>query len=196
MSGESSFSKLKKLGERFLKPEPPKANFKDAPLPADVGSERRAGRRVFLPLEVRVKLGDEDPRKAKVRDVNLTGLAVEPDFDVKLRDRVSVGFDGYPEVCPAFALVGRVRRIIEPTETSRLPAMGLEIDREKTSADAQKNYRRLVIHYLHHRPLLEGVNAGYFEGRCTSCDWVGRVGKRKPQCSRCGAKVVPLEEES
>jgi len=191
----STLSRFKKLGQRFVRGGGPPSNVKAQPIPADVAAERRSGRRVLLPLDVRIKLGDDDPLDARLRNVNLTGLAVEPGDGVKLRDRVSVGFDGYPEICPAFALVAKVKRLLEPETPGAPTVMGLEIDREATSADAQKNYRRLVRHYLHHRPLLENLNNGYFEGRCTSCDWVGRVGKRKPRCSRCSAKVVPLEDE-
>jgi phage FluMu protein Com len=49
-----------------------------------------------------------------------------------------------------------------------------------------------VLHYLHHKPLLEDMNQGYFEGRCPSCEWIGRVGRRRPHCSRCGGAVVPV----
>ena len=194
---ESSLSRLKKLGQRLLANQGPKVNVKAQPIPAGVAAERRAGRRAPLPLEIRIKLSeDDDPRKGKIRDVNMTGLAVEPSLGAHIDDRVHIGFDGYPDVCPGFALVGRVKRIVEAEEPGETSAMGLEIDREQTSADAQKNFRRLVRHYLHHRPLLDSVSQGFITGRCTSCDWVGRTGKRKPQCSRCGSKVVPIEEEA
>ena len=134
---ESSLSRLKKLGQRLLANQ--NANVKAQPIPADVAAERRAGRRAPLPLEIRIKLSeDDDPRRGKIRDVNMTGLAVEPSLGAQVDDRVHIGFDGYPDVCPGFALVGRVKRILEAEEPGETSAMGLEIDREQTSADAQK----------------------------------------------------------
>ena len=154
--------------------------------------ERRSGKRVALPIEVRIKVNDREIRDARVRDVNLPGLAVESATPVQVGDRVSIGFDGYPEVAPPFALTGTVRRVLLSAEPGAADAMGIEIDREATSADALKNYRRVVLHYLHHKPLLENMNQGYFEGRCPSCEWIGRVGRRRPHCSRCGGAVVPV----
>lgn len=184
---------LKKIG-RILRAESAKPNVKAQPIPAGVSMERRSGRRVALPLEIRIKIGDQDAQKARLRDVNVNGFLLEPADGLEPGDGISVGFDGYPEVSPAFAITAVVRRIVPPTKPGESSAMGLEIDRERTSADAQKNYRRLVLHYLHHRPLLEHLSQGLFEARCESCNWVGRVGRRKPVCSRCGAKVVPLAE--
>lgn len=183
---------LKKIGQRILRSESAKHNVKAQPIPADVAMERRSGRRVSLPLEVRIKIGDHDAQKARLRDVNMNGFLLEPAEDLELGDGISVGFDGYPEVSPAFAITATVRRIVPVVSPGEVSAMGLEIDRERTSADAQKNYRRLVLHYLHHRPLLDHLSQGLFEGRCESCNWVGQVGRRKPVCSRCGANVVPL----
>jgi hypothetical protein len=154
--------------------------------------ERRSGRRLPLPIAVRIKVNDREIREARVRDVNLPGLAVESSTPVQVGDRVSIGFDGYPEVAPPFALTGTVRRILPNKEPDTDDAMGIEIDRDLTSADALKNYKRVVLHYLHHKPLLEDINQGYFEGRCPSCDWIGRVGRRRPHCSRCGGQVVPV----
>ena len=151
---ESSLTRLKKLGQRLLAHQGPKVNAKAQPIPAGVAAERRSGRRVPLPLEIRIKLSeDDDPQNAKIRDVNMTGLAVEPSLDLEVDTRVHIGFDGYPGVCPGFALVGHVKRVVQADEPGETSAMGLEIDRGQTSADAQKNFRRLVRHYLHHRPL-------------------------------------------
>jgi len=154
--------------------------------------ERRSGKRVPLPIAVRIKVNDREIRDARVRDVNLPGIAIESTTPVQVGDRVSIGFDGYPEVAPPFALTGTVRRVLQSQEPGASDAMGIEIDRDVTSADALKNYKRVVLHYLHHKPLLEDMNQGYFEGRCPSCDWIGRVGRRKPHCSRCGGAVVPV----
>lgn len=197
VSVESSLSRLKKLGRRLLTNQGSKANVKAQPIPAGVAAERRSGRRVPLPLEIRVKRRhDEDPERARLRDVNMTGLAVEPSLEVPVGDRVSVGFDGYPGVCPGFALVARVKRLVDADQPGGPTAMGLEIDRDGSSAEAQKNFRRLVRHYLHHRPLLGSMAEGFITGRCPSCDWVGRAGKRKPRCPRCSSKVVRLEDEA
>lgn len=194
VSVESSFTRLKELGKRLLANQS-KVNVKAQPIPADVASERRSGRRVPLPLEIRVKLSEEDdPRKAKIRDVNMTGLAVEPALGVEIDEKVHLGFDGYPGVCPGFALVGRVKRLMDAVEPGELSGMGVQIDRSETSAEAQLNFRRLVRHYLHHRPLL-GRMDGFIHGRCPSCDWVGQAGKRRPRCPRCGSKVAPIEDE-
>ncbi len=192
---EGSFRKLKQMGQRFLRGESANATAKPLPIPADVRAERRSGRRVALPLDVRIKVGTAPVRFVRLRDVNLPGLSITPADGVEVGDHVSVSFDGCAEVTPPFALVAVARRILPSKDTGEPSAVGLEIDRELSSADAQKNYRRVVRHYLHHRPLLEDMSKGYFEGRCTSCDWVGRVGKRSPLCSRCGAKMVELSEK-
>ena len=127
-----------------------------------------------------------------MRDVNLPGVSIESTTPVQVGDRVSIGFDGYPEVAPPFALSGVVRRVLLSQDPGTRDAMGIEIDRETTSADALKNYRRVVLHYLHHKLLLEDINQSYFEGRCPKCDWIGRVSRRRPNCSRCGGTVVPI----
>lgn len=154
--------------------------------------ERRSGKRVPLRIGVRIKVNDREIRDARVRDVNLPGLAVETTTPVQVGDRVSIGFDGYPDVAPPFALTGIVRRVLLSQDPDTSDAMGIEIDREATSADAMKNYRKVVLHYLHHKPLLEDLTNGYFEGRCQTCDWIGRVGRRRPHCSRCGAAVAAI----
>jgi len=85
-----------------------------------------------------------------------------------------------------------VRRVLISMGRDTEDAMGFELDRDVTSADALKNYKKVVLHYLHHKPLLEDMTQGYFEGRCPSCEWIGRVGRRRPHCSRCGGQVVPV----
>lgn len=172
-----SVRRLMELGRRLLGGE-----TKEQP-----AVERRAGMRVELSLAVRVRVGDAAWRPARIRDVNLTGLRIEPAGDARPGQSVAVDFEGYPGVAPAFSLVGRVSRIIADPDTERdALAMAIQVDRSATTEEARKNYRLLVLHYVRHRPLLEDVDKGYFEGRCPSCGWVGRVGKRKPQCSHCG----------
>ena len=76
------------------------------------------------------------------------------------------------------------------------PSLGIQIDRQASSKEALQQYRKLVLHYLRHRPLLEQQAYGVFEGRCTSCGWIGRVSAKKPQCSVCGESVAPVSTES
>jgi len=152
------------------------------------GVERRFGRRVKLPVAVRVRVEDGPELVAKVRDVNARGMGLEAVLGAKVGNRVAVEFDGYPGVCGAFSLSGRVVRIIDALANG----VGVEVDRKATPPEGIQGYKTLVLHYLHHKPLLEDVNKGYFEGRCTKCGWVGRVGARAPRCSRCGGKVEPV----
>lgn len=172
--------RLLNLGRRFLAGE-------EAPQ-SKPRAERRVSNRVPLPLAVRVRVGQGRFRLARLRDVNQPGLAVEPAEDARLNQPVAVVFDGYPGVAPAFTLMGNVVRLIGGDEK----AMGIKVDRKSTAPEALRHYRSLVLHYVHHRPLLEEVNSGYFEGRCTTCGWMGRVGRRAPRCSHCGQKVVPI----
>ena len=182
----SGFGGFKKLGQRLFGKEKPSS------MPEHVKMERRAGRRVPLAMSVRVRLDNGSMEDGKVRDVNLSGLAIERIPELTVGERLSIGFDGYPDVSPAFSLVGHARRKIVSEDPETLDAMGVEIDRDATSGESMKNYRSLVRHYLHHRPLLDDMNKGYFEGRCPQCEWIGRVGTRRPNCSRCGASVVPV----
>jgi hypothetical protein len=180
--------RLKKLGSLFgTEPQ------KDATV--EGGVERRAGKRVRLPLAVRFTLDDGTSHEGKLREVNLRGLSMEPPATARVGTRLSVGFEGYPGVCDAFTLVANVRQIVTHDESGEPVAIGVEIDRRSTTPEELQSYRNLVRHYLHHRPLLDGVNKGYFEGRCPSCDWLGRVGRRNPVCSRCGTKVEPVQGE-
>ena len=181
--------RLKKLGQQLLGGPKPQEDPREVPV------ERRAGRRIRLPLTVRFTMDDGSTHEGKLRDVNVSGLSIEPGGAARVGSRLSIAFDGYPDVCQAFVLVGEVRSLLTDTESGAPTAMGIEIDRRTTSPDALKNYRSLVLHYVHHKPLLDQVHKGYFEGRCPSCGWIGRVGERNPACSRCGTKVVPVQSE-
>ncbi len=152
------------------------------------GPDRRFGKRLKLPVTVRAQAGDGPVLAVKVRDVNARGLGLEAVAGAGVGDRIAIEFDGYPGVCAAFSLVGRVVGIFDPVTNG----VGVEVDRKATPPEGLQSYRTLVLHYLHHRPLLEDVGKGYFEGRCTQCGWVGRVGARAPRCSRCGGKVEPV----
>lgn len=155
---------------------------------ARVGPERRVGKRVPLPIPVRVTVGDGLPHPARVREVNLPGLSLEACEGARVGDRVRVEFDGYPGVSPPFFILGHVARVAGQSQE----AVAIKVDRKATAPEALQSYKTLVLHYLHHKPLLEDINKGYFEGRCESCGWVGRVGRRSPRCSQCGSKVVPI----
>ena len=181
--------RLKKLG-KLLGGDEPKER------PPEVAVERRAGKRVRLPVGVRFTMADGSAHEGKLREVNLRGLSIEPPGAGQIGDRLSVGFAGYPGVCPSFVLVGKVKGMITDDESGAPLAMGVEIDRDTTTPEALQGYRSLVRHYLKHRPLLEGVDKGYFEGRCPACGWLGRVGNRNPVCSKCGEKVEPVQGEN
>jgi hypothetical protein len=153
------------------------------------GAERRFGKRLKLPVPVRVRVGDGPVLAAKVRDVNARGLGLESVADARVGDQLAIEFGGYPGVCGAFSLTGQVVRILDPVTNG----VGVQVNRAASAPEAVQSYKTLVLHYLRHRPLLEDVGKGYFEGRCTQCGWVGRVGARAPRCSRCGGKVEPVE---
>ena len=152
------------------------------------GVDRRFGKRLKLPVTVRAQVGDGPVLNVKVRDVNARGMGLESVAGARVGDRVAVEFDGYPGVCGAFSLVGRVVNVFDPVTNG----VGVEVDRKATPPEGVQSYKTLVLHYLRHRPLLEDVGKGYFEGRCEKCGWVGRVGARAPRCSRCGGKVEPV----
>jgi hypothetical protein len=152
------------------------------------GVDRRFGKRLKLPVTVRVRVGDGPELVAKVRDVNARGMGLEAVAGARVGDRLALEFEGYPGVCAAFSLVGRVVNVFDPIANG----VGVEVDRKATPPEGVQSYRTLVLHYLHHKPLLDDVAKGYFEGRCEKCGWVGRVGARAPRCSRCGGKVEPV----
>jgi len=152
------------------------------------GVDRRFGKRLKLPVTVRVRVGDGPELVAKVRDVNARGLGLESVAGAREGDSLAITFEGYPGVCGPFSLVARVVNVFDPVANG----VGAEVDRKATTPEAVQLYRTLVLHYLHHKPLLEDVAKGYFEGRCAKCGWVGRVGARAPRCSRCGGKVEPI----
>lgn len=191
MSADSplgTLTRLKEAGRRLWgsgREEPQKK-------PARMRNDRRAGNRIPLRLPIRVKVGDEEAREALVLDVNLPGLAFEPAAKTRVGETLTIGFDGYPDVAPPFALVARVRRTLTRDVDGEPTGLGVEIDRGHSSADALQNYKRLVRHYLHHRPLLDENAPGFIECKCESCAWIGRVRRRHPVCARCGQRVVAV----
>jgi hypothetical protein len=159
---------------------------------AHAGGERRFGKRVKLPLTVRVRVeaGPEVP--AKVREVNARGMGLDFVVGGEPGRTLTIEFDGYPGVCEAFSLVGRVVNVFNPVTSG----VGVEVDRKATPPEAIQSYRTLVLHYLHHRPLLDDVAKGYFEGRCTACGWTGRVGAKAPRCPRCRGPVEAARSDA
>lgn len=151
--------------------------------------DRRGSKRIGLPIPVRLKIADREPTTERLHDFSQHGLCVEAVTDGVPGEGVVLHFDGYPDVCEPFNLAGQVARVGEEAPHGLV----IEIDRGRTPPDALKQYRALVLHYIRHKPLLEDVSKGYFEGSCASCDWIGRVGERKPTCPRCGKGVVPID---
>lgn len=151
--------------------------------------ERRRSKRLSLPIPVRLKIGNDRPTSRRLRDFSQHGLCIETPDEGQPGEQVVVRFEGYPDVCDPFSLAGEVTRIAE--ESPR--GLVILIDRQITPPEALEQYRALVLHYIRHKPLLEEVGKGYFEGRCESCGWIGRVGERNPTCSRCGERAVPVD---
>ena len=158
---------------------------------APEGAERRFGKRVKLPLTVRVRVEEGPELTAKVRDVNARGMGLDFVVGGEPGRRLTIEFDGYPGVCDAFSLVGRVVNVFNAVTSG----VGVEVDRKATPPEGIQSYRTLVLHYLHHRPLLDDVTKGYFEGRCTKCGWTGRVGAKAPRCPRCGGNIESARSE-
>lgn len=149
--------------------------------------DRRASKRLELPIQVQLKIGSGQFLPRRLRDINQRALCAETDVGEE-GDAAAVRFAGNPEVCGPFTLVGRVVRT-----TEQPPVSVIDIDRQATTPEAQQQYRNLVLHYIQHKPLLEELAKGYFEGRCQTCGWIGRVGNKSPSCSRCGKLVVPID---
>jgi hypothetical protein len=149
------------------------------------------GRRSRLPIPVRAKIGAAESRVRRLRDVSVSGLSLEWPEAAEPGEPAILRFDGYPGVCEPFILHGRVVRVIE----GRSPGVGIAIDRQATPPEILARYRKLVVHYLRHKPLLSELERDFFEGRCESCGWIGRVGARNPTCPRCSERVRPLAED-
>ncbi len=179
--GSGGLGRLLALGRRLLAPEKERAPEPEV--------ERRAGKRVSLQLPVDACLEGGKFHESRVLDVSLRGLAVEPAEGAAPGKRVTVRFRSSAGGVPPFMLQGRVVRIL-----ARQPeAMGINVRRNENSEEALASFRKLVLYYLRHKPLLNEVDSGYFEGRCVCCDWVGHVGTRNPTCAVCGEPVKPLE---
>ena len=148
----------------------------------------RAGRRVQLPIPVALKVGKGEFEERRLRDGSPVGLCINGEPMGARGDEAKVRFHGYPGVCEEFELNCHVVRLIEGEN----PGIAVKIDREETPVSALRRYRKLVLHYLEHRPLLDEMEKGFFEGKCEACGWIGRVSERSPECYKCGGRVSPV----
>ena len=151
--------------------------------------QERAAPRAKLPIPIQAKIGLAPSRGSRLRDVSVSGFQIEWPVAAEVGEAAIVRFDGYPGVCPAFILHGRVVRLV----AGESPGLGIAIDREGSSPEGLEQFRQLVLHYMRHKPLLEEISRDFFEGRCDACEWVGRVGARAPVCPRCGERVRALD---
>lgn len=172
-------------------PPMPERGSDPSPEPAADRGRERAGRRAQLPIPVRVKVGKSASRESRLHDVSVSGLRIDWPEAAEIGEPAVIRFDGYPGVCPAFILHGRIARVI----TGRSPGLGIVIDRAGSSPEILQNLRQLVLHYMRHKPLLDELRRDFFEGRCEACVWIGRVGVRAPVCPRCGARVRALDPD-
>jgi hypothetical protein len=154
------------------------------------GTHDRATR-TRLPIPIRAKIGRTQSHESRLHDVSATGFRIDWSDEAEVGQMAIVRFDGYPSVCPAFVLMGRVVRIV----TGKEPGLGIAIDLTGSTKPALEHFHRLVGHYREHRPLLDEMPRDFFEGRCAECDWVGRVGERSPVCPRCGGRVGVLDPD-
>lgn len=150
------------------------------------GPERRASKRVELPIPVEIKVGDGELIETRLHDVSLHGVMVENAGSAPPGQIAALQFEGYPGICEPFLILGRVIRVSEEIPSG----LGIEIDSQATGQEAMSLFKTLVRHFLHHRGLLEDLWKGYFEGRCKSCGWIGRVGERSPRCPKCGEEDI------
>jgi hypothetical protein len=156
-------------------------------------ADRRGTKRIQLPIPVRLKVGGGPVEPRRIRDISLHGLAIVGYLKCDAGDPAAVQFLGYPKICEPFTLLGHVVRFVENDPRG----VAIRIDRKNTPKQALDQFRKLVLHYLRHRPLLDELDTGYFEGRCLACGWIGRVGASKPRCSKCGGrKILPVGRAS
>lgn len=158
--------------------------------PERTGANRRSSKRVALPIPVQLKIGPGDFEERRLRNVNLVGLCIEGAGGASEGEMAAIQFEGYPKVCDPFILLGNVVRSTDDVP----PAAVVEVNRQATGEEALAQYRKLVLHFIHHRGLLEELWKGYFEARCPACGWIGKVGEHSKTCAKCGGEVVPVEE--
>ena len=148
--------------------------------------EQRVNARIPLRIPVQACIEAGKFRRSRILDINLRGFSLEPANEAAPGQFIFVTFDGLPGVAPKFTVTGDIVR------RAHGDAIGIKVDRSRSSQEALGHYRTLVLYYLRHRPLLDEVDTGYFEARCPACGWMGRVGKKRPLCSRCGDRVERL----
>ena len=146
--------------------------------------EKRQTTRAVLRIPIHVRVGQSEPMSTRLRDISPAGLCFEGNAG-ELGDQVWIRFEGYPQVCESFVLSAKTVRISKDAPAT----MAVVIDRADTRRESLIEYRKLVLHYLRHKPLLEEKENAFVEARCPTCGWVGRVPSRKRVCSRCGLKV-------
>lgn len=157
--------------------------------PGEGGPNRRASKRVELPIPVQLKIGEGSFEERRLRNVNLVGLCIEAAGPATEGEMAAIQFEGYPRVCDPFLLLCKVVRDTDDAP----PAVVVEVNREATGEEALGQYRKLVLHFIRHRGLLEELWKGYFEARCPACGWIGKVGERTKTCAKCGGTVVPIK---
>jgi hypothetical protein len=170
-------SSLLKLGRRFLG-----AEAEEVPQPA---LERRSGKRVPLQLPVQTCLEGGRFQESRTLDVSPRGLALELGEAGVEGQRLSVRFRGSQAGDQGFMLQGQVVW----AQAVGAEHVGVVVRRSENVPEALESYRKLMLHYLRHKPLAAELGSGYFEGRCPSCSWVGRVGELGPRCPMCGTTV-------
>jgi len=147
--------------------------------------ERRSSKRIPLRLPIDACLEGSRFQEGKLVDVSLRGLALDLPEEGAPGQRVSVRFRKSQAGEATFLLQGRVVRVLE----SNPERVGVDVRRTENSPEALQAYRRLILHYLHNRSLLEELNSGVFEGRCAACNWVGHVAEQGPSCPMCQGPV-------
>jgi hypothetical protein len=162
---------------------------KETDAPVEDGANRRASKRVALPIPVQLKIGEGNFEERRLRNVNLVGLCIEAAGPAAEGEMAAIQFEGYPRVCDPFLLLGTVVRLTDDVPQAAV----VEVNRKATGEEALAQYRKLVLHFIHHRGLLEDLWKGYFEARCPACGWLGKVGERSKTCAKCGGTVVPVK---
>ena len=99
---------------------------------APEGPERRFGKRLKLPVTVRVRVADGPVLATKVHDVNARGLSLEAVAGARVGDQLAIEFDGYPGVCAAFSIIGQVVRIVDPVANG----VGVQVSRTATTPES------------------------------------------------------------
>ena len=137
---------------------------------------------------MRIETRDGDSRELRLRDASLHGICIDGADAGALGEEATLHFDGYTDVCEPFSLTARIVR----AESEPSPSIAVALDRKKIPRDTYDSFRRLVLHYIRHRALLDELERGFAEMRCVECSWIGHVSEQRPRCSRCGGEVRPV----